>query len=107
MAKKKMTELMATPMAYEPPPVPDNHTKGVAELPNGGWKGYDYKDQMFFPGNLDGGESPRNPDVITQNANGTVCSCGEGNNQQYNWENGDAGHWNKNRGWPGSNRTGE
>lgn len=107
MAKKKNYPVALS--EYTPPPVSDNNpSSGLVDLPNGALYGCYYpKDKFNFVGIVAGGESPNKPDVYIQNANGTVSSMGEGNNQEYNYWKGDSGVWNKNRGWPGGNRTGE
>jgi hypothetical protein len=107
MAKsKKSIDIVKSAMEFEPERISDNHEPGVADLPNGGWKGYDYENQMFFPGQIAAGESPFAPHVHLENANGTVCSCGRDSNSADNYWGKASGKWNQNQGWNG-NKSGE
>lgn len=86
----------------------DNNPDGPSELPNFATAGYGYKDskRICFPCNVGEGESPNKGDVNVNTANGVSSSQGQGHNQAYNYWKGNSGIWNKNRDWPGGNRTG-
>lgn len=118
MAKKKIVEIVASPMMSWDQNWSDNNPDGVLNLPGEGTdpsetnkNGITNKSgkKMCFPSMLGETESPNKfGGVNTITANGVASSRGEGHNQDYNWGGNTGGIWNKNRGWgKGANRTGE
>jgi hypothetical protein len=102
MAKKNMLII-----GIEPKKVSDNNPAGVIPVPN-----YDsdpakkYGNKFCFSELYADGESPVKGDLNHVTANGVSRSKGQGNNNSYNWWEGNSGIWNKNRDWDGANLTG-
>lgn len=93
----------------------DNNPDGVLPIPSYSTdpsEGYTHPNvggtkRLSFTAMLAKGESREDGDVNVMTADGIASSKGQGSNQQYNFDNGTGNAWNKNRGWDGSNRTGE
>ena len=93
----------------------DCNPDGVLPLPGNGTDPSDYNNngisagrKMCFPSRIGRGESPNDFGYVnTVTVNGTGSSRGQGSNQEYNWSDGTDGYFNKNREWPGGNRTSE
>lgn len=106
--RNEETITIATPP--EQPPFPskkDNNPKGVIDLPDYSSDPSEKYDKRFcFTSLVSSGDSPLEDDVNVINANGVANSRGQGKNNQYNFNKGVSGQWNKNRDWDGGNLTG-